>query len=103
MTTLIDDLRQTDPRLDDLVGRAQELGPLISSRAADGEAQRNVGADVVQAISDAELFRIMVPKRFGGMETDIRTHLAVSAAVANADGATAWITALTNVLSLIHI
>ena len=39
----------------------------------------------------------MVPKRFGGLETDIRTQLEVSREVAMGCGSTAWVTALMNV------
>ena len=39
----------------------------------------------------------MVPKRFGGLETDIRTKLEVSREVAMGCGSTAWVTALMNV------
>jgi hypothetical protein len=35
----------------------------------------------------------MAPKRYGGHETDIRTHLSVSAEIARADSAAGWVTA----------
>ena len=46
---------------------------------------------------DAGLFKIAVPKRYGGYETSIRTMLEVSAAVGEADGGTAWVLTLVNV------
>jgi alkylation response protein AidB-like acyl-CoA dehydrogenase len=43
------------------------------------------------------LFKIAVPKRYGGYETSVRTMLEVSAAVGEADGGTAWVLTLVNV------
>jgi Acyl-CoA dehydrogenase, C-terminal domain len=41
--------------------------------------------------------KLTVPRRFGGYEVDICTKMEVSAAVAEADGATGWIVALVDV------
>ena len=51
----------------------------------------------IRALTDAGLFKIAVPKRYGGYETSVRTMLEVSAAVAEADGGTAWVLTLVNV------
>ena len=51
----------------------------------------------IQALTDAGLFKIAVPKRYGGYETSVRAMLEVSAAVGEADGGTAWVLALVNV------
>jgi alkylation response protein AidB-like acyl-CoA dehydrogenase len=82
---------------DELIRRAVELQPLLAKNAAQTEADRRVVEENIEAIRDAGLFRIMVPKRLGGFETTIATKLEVSAALAEACGSTAWVTALTNV------
>ena len=85
------------PDTAELVARARELQPLLSRNAATGEQDRRVVEESVQALSDAGLFKLTVPKRYGGYETSMRTLMEVSAAVAEADGGTAWITTLINV------
>jgi alkylation response protein AidB-like acyl-CoA dehydrogenase len=82
---------------DELIRRATELQPLLARNAAQTEKDRRVVEENIQAIRDAGLFRITVPKRFGGYEVPITTKLEVSAALAEACGSTAWVTALTNV------
>jgi alkylation response protein AidB-like acyl-CoA dehydrogenase len=82
---------------DELVGRAAELRPIIEANAAAGDVDRRLPDATIEAIADAGLFRIMTPQRYGGYETDIRTHLATTAEIAKADGATGWVTGLTNV------
>lgn len=82
---------------DQVLDRIRELRPLFESNAARTESDRRVVEDNITALRDADAFRIMVPKRFGGLETDIRTKLEVSREVAMGCGSTAWVTALMNV------
>jgi 3-hydroxy-9,10-secoandrosta-1,3,5(10)-triene-9,17-dione monooxygenase len=82
---------------DELIRRAVELQPLLAKNAARTEADRRVPDENIEAIREAGLFRIMVPKRLGGYEVDISTKIEVSAALAEGCGATGWVTALTNV------
>ena len=85
------------PSTAELVARARELHPLLKKNAAQGEQDRRVVEESIQALTDAGLFKIATPKRYGGYETSMRTMLDVSAAVAEADGGTAWVVTLTNV------
>ncbi len=85
------------PTCDELVERAAGLRPILEANALLGESDRRVASASIDAITEAGLFRIMTPKRFGGYETDIRTHLATAAEIAKSDGAAGWVTALTNV------
>ena len=87
----------TPDTVTDLLSRAAELRPLLEANAAKGEEDRRIAEESIQGLADAGLFRITVPKRFGGDEVDIATKLQVSAAVAEGDGATGWVLALTNV------
>jgi 3-hydroxy-9,10-secoandrosta-1,3,5(10)-triene-9,17-dione monooxygenase len=83
--------------LDELVQRAKALQPLLAKNAVEGERNRRSSEENIQAIAQAGLFKLMVPKRYGGREGTIRSHLEVSAALGEACGGTAWVVALTNV------
>jgi alkylation response protein AidB-like acyl-CoA dehydrogenase len=85
------------PEAAELVARAKELRPLLTQNATVGEQDRRVAEESIQALTDAGLFRLTIPKRYGGYQTSLRTFLDVSAAVAEADGGTAWIVTLINV------
>jgi alkylation response protein AidB-like acyl-CoA dehydrogenase len=82
---------------EELVGRAAALRPILEANAGGGEVDRRVAQASIDAMTEAGLFRIMTPKRYGGYETDIRTHLATAAEIAKGDGAAGWVTGLTNV------
>src|SRR5450755_1975760 len=85
------------PGADGLLQRIEDLHDLIAKNAAQGEADRRVPQDTVDALMAAGAFKVAVPRRYGGYETSMRTMLDVSAAVAEADGGTSWIVTLLNV------
>jgi 3-hydroxy-9,10-secoandrosta-1,3,5(10)-triene-9,17-dione monooxygenase len=80
-----------------LVERANALRPLLETNAVETENTRRAVEENISAIREVGLFKIMVPRRFGGLETDIRTKLEVSAALAKGCGSTGWVTTLMNV------
>jgi alkylation response protein AidB-like acyl-CoA dehydrogenase len=85
------------PSAAELVARVRDLHPLLKENAAQGEQDRRVAEESIQALTDAGLFKLAVPQRYGGYETSMRTMLDVSAATGEADGGTAWVLTLTNV------
>lgn len=86
-----------DINADDLVGRASALGSLLAKNALQSEKDRRAHQENIDAIQDAGLFRLMVPKRYDGFQSSVRTHLEVTAALAESCAGTAWVVALTNV------
>ncbi|MDI5903914.1 acyl-CoA dehydrogenase family protein, partial [Streptomyces sp. 12257] len=50
--------------------------------------------DTIEALTEAGFFKLRVPKRYGGYETDTRTLVDVAAELGRADGATAWTTSV---------
>jgi alkylation response protein AidB-like acyl-CoA dehydrogenase len=82
------------PTATELVHRAAELVPLLRKRAAWAEDNRRLPPDVVEALADAGLFRMRVPVRYGGYESDVRTVSRVVAELARGDGSTSWTVAV---------
>lgn len=74
----------------ELVERARSLQPLLRAEAEVAEADRIVPASVIEAMSEAGLFRLLTPRRFGGYETNLRTLTEVTEALGEADGSAAW-------------
>ena len=81
----------------ELLGRARDLGPLLKKNAAQTEADRRVAEENIRVIEDAGLFKIAVPRRYGGYEAPFRTFVQVSGELARACGSTAWAATLINV------
>ena len=87
----------TSPGREDLVARAITLQPALREHSAKIEADRRVPDELIAAIADAGLFKLAVPRRYGGYESGMRAMLDVSAALAEGDGSSSWIVTLVNV------
>jgi alkylation response protein AidB-like acyl-CoA dehydrogenase len=73
-----------------LVMRARQLQPLIQSAADRIESEREIPADVLSALYDAGLFRMLIPRSCGGEELDPATFFEAMEAIAMADASVAW-------------
>ena len=79
-----------------LVASARQLQPLLERNAARTETCRAVVEENLTAIRSAGLLKLAVPRRFGGLETDIRTMVEVSRELGRGCGSTAWVSTVSN-------
>jgi len=70
----------------ELLARVREIRPLIAEHALRTEQERRVTDEVVAALTEAGVHRMNVPRRYGGLQTRLRTQVDVLAEVAGACG-----------------
>jgi 3-hydroxy-9,10-secoandrosta-1,3,5(10)-triene-9,17-dione monooxygenase len=75
-----------------LVARARELAPLLAEDAAEAERLRRPTDRVIDALREAGVFRLMVPRCHGGLELDLDAFLEVGLALGEGDASMAWVT-----------
>ncbi|MGB9303659.1 MAG: acyl-CoA dehydrogenase family protein [Mycobacterium sp.] len=90
-TCLALEQQEERPSHRELVARARALQPLLRENAAEGESLRRLPDPVSDALTEAGMFRLLTPVRFGGYAVDLRTVLKVSETLAEADGSAAWL------------
>lgn len=73
-----------------LVERARELAPRILEQAAETEERTHYSEELHREFVDAGFYRMLVPKRYGGLEVDLPTFLRVITELGRGDAATAW-------------
>ncbi|MBK5287614.1 MAG: acyl-CoA dehydrogenase family protein [Acidimicrobiia bacterium] len=73
-----------------LVERARAIAPIIEAEADQAEADTTTTQRVVDALTESELFWILVPKEFGGLGGDLTTALSVFDELSYADGSVGW-------------
>ncbi|HZS40351.1 MAG TPA: acyl-CoA dehydrogenase family protein [Polyangia bacterium] len=73
-----------------IVERAARAGELIAPLAAQLERERRLPDAAVRALADAGVFKLLVPRRYGGSEASLATLLAVCETIARADGSAGW-------------
>lgn len=86
-TPLVDDLAVERP---DLLEEMRALAPLIEASAVRNEETVTLCSEVVDALHERSLFRILVPACVGGFELPVRTAYEIIEEAARADGATGW-------------
>jgi 3-hydroxy-9,10-secoandrosta-1,3,5(10)-triene-9,17-dione monooxygenase len=77
-----------------VVANARALQPVLREHAAEGELLRRLPDPVSDALTEAGMFRLQTPKRFGGYAVGARTVLEVSETLAEADGSAAWLVSI---------
>src|SRR5947207_2412705 len=70
--------------------RARELRPMLAAAGDAIERGREVIPEIVDAMIERGIFRMLLPRSLGGAELDPLTYTAVLESLAQADGSTAW-------------
>ena len=71
---------------------ARKLAPLIRASAAETDAQRELPRPLFEAMADAGLFRLALPRTLGGFEMDLPSYIQVIEELGRADASTGWVT-----------
>jgi alkylation response protein AidB-like acyl-CoA dehydrogenase len=74
----------------DYVARARALVPLLDAAAPRIEETRAFPPDVLGALHEAGMFRLLLPRAFGGAELDLPRFVRVVEILASGDASVAW-------------
>ena len=74
----------------DLLAVAKSLRPLIEAEAKPTDDDLTLTQPVLEALAEANLFHLMVPKDLGGLEADSDTVLDVFEELSHQDGSIGW-------------
>ena len=74
----------------DWPARAAALVPRIAAAADEIERTRRLPRDLLDALHDESLFRMMLPRSLGGGEVDLATFVRTIETIASADASAAW-------------
>jgi alkylation response protein AidB-like acyl-CoA dehydrogenase len=85
----------------DCVANARALAPMIAEAAPRIEAGRGLPPDLVDALHEARLYRMLVPRSLGGEEISAVEYVQAIEEIAKADASTAWCIGQTSVCSTI--
>lgn len=85
----------------DCVANARAVAPLIAAAAQRIEADRELPADLVDALHEARLYRMLVPRAYGGEEVSPVDYVQAIEEIAKADASVAWCIGQTSVCSTI--
>ena len=69
----------------------RKLVPMIRACADHIEADRELPQSLFEALADAGLFRLALPRTLGGAEIDLPTYVQVLEEIGKADASTGWV------------
>ncbi|MBT6983822.1 MAG: acyl-CoA dehydrogenase, partial [Rhodospirillaceae bacterium] len=72
------------------LNNARAVAPLLRAAGDRIEADRSLGAEVLNAMHGASLFRLTLPRRHGGAELPLPQLAQVAEIIAGADASAAW-------------
>ncbi|KZM73269.1 acyl-CoA dehydrogenase family protein [Nocardia terpenica] len=81
------------PSREELVQRVSDIAPVLRANIEWSTEHRRLHEETVKALTDAGMFRMRIPQRYGGYESDARTMVDVADAIAQIDGSAAWVVA----------
>jgi len=71
---------------------ARKLGPMIRASAPQTEAQRELPRPLFEAMADAGLFQLALPRALGCPEMDLPSYIEVIEEIGKGDASTGWVT-----------
>ena len=71
---------------------ARKLGPLIRASAPETDAQRELPRPLFEAMADAGLFQLALPRALGCPEMDLPSYIQVIEEIGKGDASTGWVT-----------
>ena len=78
------------PHPDNALEAARGLGPEIEAAAPEIDRQRRLTPGLLDALHRHKLFRMLLPKPYGGLETPPPLFFRTISEIARHDGSTAW-------------
>jgi len=72
------------------IERARSLRPLLDAAAPRIEQAKDLPSDVREAMHEAGMFRMVLPRSLGGAELDLATYAQAVSAIAEGDASAAW-------------
>lgn len=80
----------SSPTHSEMVARAEALAPSLIDAQAETERRTHYSAQTHRAFAEAGFYRMLVPRRSGGLQMAPRTFLEVSKTLARACPSTGW-------------
>lgn len=90
-----------DPHDNGLLQSVRELAPAIAAAADEIERLRDIPQALFDRLIERDLFRLLLPREYGGAEIDPLRYMSILEEVAKSDASTAWCLGQNNVCAMV--
>src|SRR6266849_1611379 len=81
----------------DVVAKAAALCLRLRERATETDRLARLPESTVADLEEARLFEITTPRRYGGLQLDVRTFMDAMVALGRGDASVSWVATLVNI------
>src|SRR5258707_4212251 len=81
----------------DVVAKAAALRLKLRERATETDLLARLPESTVADLEDARLFEITTPRRYGGLQLDVRTYMDAMVELGRGDASVSWAATLVNI------
>ena len=85
------DIRTNTPAPAELIARARAMIPTLARRSLEQRQKRRILPETIADLQQADFFRVLQPKRWGGYELELGTFYDVQLALGQGDMSIGWI------------
>ncbi len=85
------------PEVTAVLDGVRDLLPTFRERAAEGDRLRVIPDASIKELEETGFFRLLQPKRYGGLEADPVAFYTAVRDIASADGSTGWVSSVVGV------
>ena len=82
---------------EELLAKAEAMIPNLRERMNEVDSLRSIPQSTINELTEAGLFKLLTPKKYGGYQLNFRQYLDVVSQIGKGCGSTAWVMALINV------
>lgn len=84
-------LKEQNDVVAQVLDAAEKVGKLAEQEALEAEANATISENVINLMKETQLSRLMLPKKYGGPQIDLKTFAQVVRKVANYNISAAWL------------
>ena len=95
--TAIDDADVTT-----ILTAVEDIAPTLRDKGPQAERERRIPAETIKLLDGAGVFRMTVPRRFGGLELPLAEQVQVYQRIARADPAAGWVSMIWTTSAWVH-
>jgi 3-hydroxy-9,10-secoandrosta-1,3,5(10)-triene-9,17-dione monooxygenase len=93
---MLDKRRFGDDRVEEMVAAAKAMRPFLLEMAPKHEQQRRLSAAVIEKLTAADMFKVAVPRRWGGLCFSAHGMAQVAVELARGCPSTGWVYCISN-------
>ncbi|MBV7507815.1 acyl-CoA dehydrogenase [Bacillus sp. sid0103] len=84
-------LQEKSSTIEELLSGAERVGKLAEQEAQETEKNATISENVINLMKETQITRLMLPKKYGGPQADLKTFAKIVRKVANYNLSAAWL------------